>query len=89
MYIALPNKAEKIELIVQKLTEIGVEHLCFWRAHRSLLTDIAPHKRARLEKIMLEAVEQSWGWTMPTIALVAREDIPSGGIVFDGDGLLE
>jgi len=57
--IALPNKFEKIELIVQKCTEIGVEHLIFFPAKHSVLKEISASKMERLEKISLEAVEQS------------------------------
>lgn len=57
--VALPNKFEKIELIVQKCTEIGVERLIFFPAKHSLLKEISPAKMERLEKISLEAVEQS------------------------------
>lgn len=58
--VALPNKFEKMELIVQKATEIGVEHLVFFPAKHSLLKEISDAKMERLEKISLEASEQSW-----------------------------
>ncbi len=57
--VALPNKFEKIELIVQKCTEIGIEHLIFFPAKHSVLKEISSSKMERLEKISLEAVEQS------------------------------
>ena len=56
----MPNKFEKLELIVQKCTEIGVDHLLFFPAKHSLLKEISSSKMERLEKISLEASEQSW-----------------------------
>lgn len=58
--VALPNKFEKMELIVQKVTEIGVQHIIFFPAKHSLLKEISAAKMQRLEKISLEASEQSW-----------------------------
>ena len=58
----MPNKFEKLELIVQKCTEIGVDHLLFFPAKHSLLKEISSSKMERLEKISLEASEQSRSW---------------------------
>lgn len=60
--VAMPNKFEKLELIVQKCTELGVQHIVFFPAQHSLLKEISPSKMERLEKISLEASEQSWSW---------------------------
>lgn len=57
--VAMPNKFEKLELIVQKCTEIGVQHLVFFPAKHSVVKEISVSKMERLEKISLEAVEQS------------------------------
>ena len=57
--VALPNKFEKMELIVQKCTEIGISDLIFFPSKHSVLKEISPAKMQRLEKISLEAVEQS------------------------------
>lgn len=69
MLVALPNKWEKLELIVQKLTEIWITDILFWKAERSVLTDISDCKMERLYKIMREAVEQSWWWMVPNISI--------------------
>jgi RsmE family RNA methyltransferase len=37
MLIAMPNKREKAELIIQKLTEIGVHEILFRPAERSVI----------------------------------------------------
>ena len=59
MIIAMPNKWDKIELIVQKLTECGVDQLLFWASERSVIKEWNPKKEERLHKIIKEAVEQS------------------------------
>lgn len=60
MMIAFPNKHEKLELIVQKLTEIGVTDVVFFPAQRSVLKELSANKQSRVEQIVCEAVEQSW-----------------------------
>ena len=77
MLVAMPNKWEKAELIAQKLTEIGISHLLFRPAERSIITGRNPHKHQRLLKIAKEAVEQSWWWKFPEISYVEPERIPS------------
>ena len=66
--IALPNRFDKAELIVQKLTEIGIDHINFWKAERSILRDIPDKKLQRLQSIAIEASEQSFRRHLPTIA---------------------
>ena len=64
MLIALPNKQDKLELIVQKLTEIWIQTLFLWTSERSVVKSFSPNKQERLHKIMQEALEQSRGWVM-------------------------
>jgi 16S rRNA (uracil1498-N3)-methyltransferase len=59
MLIALPNKQEKLELIIQKLTEIGISNIYLWSSERSQLNSLNENKTKRIEKIVKEAVEQS------------------------------
>ena len=73
MIIAMPNKREKAELIVQKLTEIGVSEIIFRPSERSIIREWNEKKAIRLEKIMKEALEQSRGRRLPKISFV--EDI--------------
>ena len=70
MAIAFPNKQEKLELIIQKLTEIGISHLYLWNAERSQIRTLNENKLKRIEKIVHEAVEQSRGWTIPKIEII-------------------
>ena len=67
MIIGMPNKREKVELIVQKLTEIWLDEIIFWPSERSVIKTWNENKSERLQKIAREAVEQSWGRVMPKI----------------------
>ncbi|HOG15629.1 MAG TPA: RsmE family RNA methyltransferase [Candidatus Absconditabacterales bacterium] len=68
--VAMPNKWSKAELIVQKLSEIGVDEIYFRPSERSVLKDWNNKKGERLQKISQEAVEQSRGWKLPKIEFV-------------------
>ena len=70
MAISFPNKQEKLELIIQKLTEIWISHLYLWDAERSQVRTLNENKLKRIEKIVHEAVEQSRGWTIPKIEII-------------------
>ena len=67
MIIAMPNKRDKVELIVQKLTECGLDQIIFWPSERSVLKEWNNKKEERLNKIIKEAVEQSRGRTVPEL----------------------
>lgn len=73
--IAFPNKRDKAELIVQKLTEIGVDEILFFPAQRSILRDCPEKKLQRMEDIAREAVEQSWWRFLPEI--VCKKNLAS------------
>ena len=70
MLIALPNKQDKLELIVQKLTEIWIQRIILRPAERSVVKSFSTNKYERLQKIMQEALEQSRGWEMPKIQFI-------------------
>jgi len=70
MIISMPNKWSKAEIIVQKLSEIWIQNIVFWPSERSLLKEKNLNKRNRLEKIALEATEQSWNWTIPQVNFI-------------------
>ena len=65
MIISMPNKWDKIELIVQKLTECGLGQIIFWPSERSVIKEWNTKKEERLHKIIKEAVEQSRWWNVP------------------------
>jgi len=86
MIIGMPNKREKVELIVQKLTEIWLDEIIFRPSERSIIKTWNENKSERLQKIAREAVEQSWWRTMPNIEFVTdiKEKLQNSRIiVFD------
>jgi len=92
MLIAMPNKREKAELIVQKLSEIGVSEIAFRPAERSIIKQWNEKKVERLHKIAKEAVEQSWGVRVPRIVWcddVRKACEGKGVVMFDATPLLK
>ncbi len=67
LLVALPNKIEKMEMIVQKCTEMWLQHLIFFPSQYSQVRDLSENKIERLRKIALEAVEQSYWLCLPEI----------------------
>ena len=74
MAVALPNKQEKLELIVQKLTEIWISDIYFWAAERSVVKAVSPQKFERLQKIAQEALEQYYGRKLPQLRFIENFD---------------
>ena len=70
MLVGIPNTNDKLHTIVQKLTEIGIVDIVFWKNDRSTGQDINVKKMSKICKISLESVEQSNGWQVPTISQV-------------------
>lgn len=71
--IALPNKREKADLIVQKLSELWVKRIIWRQAYRSQLklAMVSSRKLERRNSIALEAVEQSRWIQVPDIMVVS------------------
>ena len=65
--VALLNKTEKMELIVQKTTEMWLQHLYFFVSDNSQIKILGDGKIQRMKKIALEAVEQSFWFLIPQI----------------------
>ena len=74
MLISFPNKQEKLELILQKLTEIWISDIFLRSSERSLLKELNDKKLQRISKIMKEAVEQSWWWQIPNLKILSSLD---------------
>ncbi|CAB4794500.1 MAG: RsmE family RNA methyltransferase [Actinobacteria bacterium] len=90
---ALP-KGDRPEWIVQKLTEIGVDHVVVLHAERSVVRwepDRAERNIAKLVKVAREASMQSRRVWLPTVSGPLRADQVAGGSVSlaepDGDAL--
>lgn len=84
---AILNKFDKMELIVQKLTEIWIYYIWFVPTTRSIFKNIKEKKLERFHKIALEAAEQSWSWFYPDIKILKNlEQIPQKTAILDFDG---
>lgn len=68
--VSMPNKRPKAELIVQKLSEIGIDNIYFRPSERSVLKERNDKRLERLEKISQEAVEQSRWREIPKIEFI-------------------
>lgn len=82
---ALP-KGDKVELVAQKATELGLHHLLLFESKRSVAkwdAKKAPKKVERLQKIMQEAAEQSYRAVVPTCQYVSSRDILAGLADYD------
>lgn len=67
LIMAMSNKRDKMELIVQKATECGITKISIISMQRSVIRHCTANKRARLESIMIEAVEQSRRSHLPVL----------------------
>jgi RsmE family RNA methyltransferase len=61
IFQAFPNKIATIEILVQKLVEIGINKVVFFRSDRSQLHEMPAGKSSRVVAIAEEALEQSGG----------------------------
>jgi 16S rRNA (uracil1498-N3)-methyltransferase len=63
-------KGEKMDWVIQKVTELGIERIVPVHAAHSVVKlqpDRIDHQRARWQRIALEAAQQSERWTVPSI----------------------
>lgn len=61
---AYPNKLATLELLIQKIVEIGITNIVLFGSERSQINNIPENKKHRLSLIAQEAMEQS-GWNIP------------------------
>ena len=89
IFQALPNKLDKIEYILQKWVEVWVTGFYFFRSERSQKLILSPNKIERLNKIIVEAVEQSWRSRVPELIIednISLEDFKDNeNIIFHTD----
>ena len=69
IFWALPNKIDKIEYIISKWVEIWVTWFYFFKWERSQKLILSPNKIERLNKIIIEAVEQSGRSRVPELII--------------------
>lgn len=80
LYQSLPNKYEKIEYILQKGVEVGIQEFIFFRSERSQKLVINVRKIERFMEIVREATEQCGGNKIaPITFLEERIPIPENG----------
>jgi 16S rRNA (uracil1498-N3)-methyltransferase len=65
--IAMSNKRDKMETIVQKLSEIWIKNIFFRPSERSIIRERNEKRLERLNKIAKEAIEQSRWRQLPKI----------------------
>lgn len=66
---ALPNKIDKIEYIIQKWVEVWVTGFYFFKGERSQKLILSENKIGRLNKIIIEATEQSGRSRVPELII--------------------
>lgn len=71
----MTNKREKLELICQKLTEIGIQNIIIFPSKRSVIKQPNNNKITRINKIIKESVEQSYGVVLPTLSRKQNLDL--------------
>jgi len=69
IFAALPNKLEKIEYTIKKAVEVWVSWFYFFRSERSQKLNLSENKISRLNKIIIEAVEQSGRSRIPELII--------------------
>lgn len=74
MAVALPNTGSKLDMIVEKLTEVGVDRIVFFSAERSQMRRLDDKKLGKLGLVAVEASEQSNRWTVPEVGYVRSLD---------------
>ena len=65
--IAMSNKRDKMETIVQKLSEIWIKYIYFRPSERSIIRERNEKRLERINKIAKEAIEQSRWRQLPKI----------------------
>ncbi len=85
IFNAFPNKLDKIEHIVRKWVEVWVTGFYFFKSERSQKLNLSPNKIERLNKIIIEAVEQSWRSRVPELIIednISLEDFKDNENIF-------
>lgn len=82
LFVWIPNKLEKIELILQKWVEIGVSKFTFFKAERSQKLNLSDNKMLRLKKIIVEAIEQSGRNIVPELHFADSLNYPDSWYFF-------
>jgi len=65
--VPLPNTLSKLDLIVQKLSEIWVDEIVFWTAKRSQIRKLSDKKISKACQISLESSQQAKSRNTPKV----------------------
>jgi len=74
LFQAIPNKMDKIESIIKNGTQTWITNFLFFKAERSQKLNISEKKEKRLNKIILEASEQSERNIIPSLIIWDKID---------------
>ena len=66
----MTNKRDKMELICQKASEIGIQNIIIRTSKRSVIQDLSENKISRINLICVEAAEQSHNRNVTQIKIV-------------------
>ncbi|MDC0506088.1 16S rRNA (uracil(1498)-N(3))-methyltransferase [Candidatus Gracilibacteria bacterium] len=78
LYQAMPSKLSKLEYIVQKGVETGYAKFVFFKSERSQKLVLSDKKIERLQKIIIEAAEQSERNRIPKLVIQDKASFPEG-----------
>ena len=75
--LAIPlMRPVKLELIIEKCTELGADAFWFYPAHFSEKGDLSPHQQERIKLIAISAMKQCGRLDLPALKTLARfEDL--------------
>jgi 16S rRNA (uracil1498-N3)-methyltransferase len=74
LFQSIPNKIDKIESIIKNGTQIWITNFLFFKSERSQKLNISKKKEERLNKIILEASEQSERNIIPKLIIWDKID---------------
>lgn len=82
LFVWMPNKLEKLEFIIQKGVEVWVSEFTFFRSERSQKLPLSDNKIVRLERILEEALEQSYRNFKPKLNFADALEFPKDAYFF-------
>ncbi|HRW58789.1 MAG TPA: RsmE family RNA methyltransferase [Chlamydiales bacterium] len=79
-------KHTKTDFILEKATELGIDHFIFFPAEKSIKKTISDNQLDRMHKILIAATKQSGRTFLPEISYIqSLEKIPKSLTLFYGD----
>ena len=74
LFVGIIKNTKRLELILEKGTELGLRKLIFLQSERSVKTRLNPD---RLMKIAISALKQSGQFWLPEISIANKDSLPS------------